>query len=253
MTMTDWTMPGLAERAAIVTGGGSGIGAAVARRLAAAGARVLAVDRDADGLAATTAGLDADRVRTLTVDIAEPGSPQRMVDTALEAFGEITTLLHIAGVIRPGFMPSMTQDDMNLQMRVNLEAPFWLTQAALPHLGPGSQVVLCASTSGFVGSAGAVIYCATKTGVLGMMRAMAAELAGRGIRVNAIAPGTTETPINDPLFAIEGWRESVLRQIPDRRIAEADDHVGAIAFLVSDLADHVHGQSIVVDGGHIAI
>lgn len=253
MPNAPWTMPGLEDRAVICTGGGSGIGAATARALVAAGSRVLLVDRDAAGLAEAAAGLDPGRAVTLTVDISDAGAPEAIVATALDAFGEITTVLNIAGVIRPGFMPTTTREDMDLQMRVNLEAPFWLTQAALPHLRPGSQVVLCASTSGFVGSAGAVIYCATKHGVIGLLRAMAAELGRQGIRVNAIAPGTTETPINDPLFAIPGWRESVLKAIPDGRIAQPEDHVGTIAFLVSDLSAHVNGHAILVDGGHIAI
>jgi NAD(P)-dependent dehydrogenase (short-subunit alcohol dehydrogenase family) len=248
-----WSMPGLENRSVIVTGGGSGIGAASARALVDAGSRVLLVDRDDSGLAKTREGLDPSRVHTLTIDIAGVEAPQRIVDAALKAYGEITTVLNIAGVIAPAFIPDATREQMKFQFGVNLEAPFWLTQAALPHLKRGSQVILCASTAGFVGSAGGVLYCAAKTGVIGMMRAMAAELAGQGIRVNAIAPGTTDTPINDPLFAIPGWREHVLKAIPDRRIAIAEDHVGAVAFLVSDLSDHVHGHAVVIDGGHIAI
>ncbi len=114
------------------------------------------------------------------------------------------------------------------------------------------MIVFCGSTSSYVGSAMGVVYCATKAGVIGMMKAMAVELAPRGIRVNAISPGTTATPINDPIFSIPGFLEEAVKSNPDGRIAVAHEHVGAIAYLISDLAKHVHGQDIVIDGGHIA-
>lgn len=249
-----WTLPGLDQRAIIVTGGASGIGAAAARALGDAGARLLLVDRDEPGLAAVAAELAGERTATLAVDLLDRAAPQRIVEAALEAFGEITTVLNIAGVIVPSYLPDVTREQWDLQLGVNLEAPYWLTLAAMPHLvRSGGQVIFCASTSAHVGSAGAVAYCATKAGVIGMTKAMAAELAPQGVRVNAISPGTTVTPINDEIFALDGFLEKVLARNPDRRIAQAHEHVGAIAYLISDLARHVHGQDIVIDGGQIAV
>jgi NAD(P)-dependent dehydrogenase (short-subunit alcohol dehydrogenase family) len=249
-----WTMPGLDRRTVVLTGAGSGIGAATARVLGAAGARLLLVDRDPAGLAAVAAELDGDRTVTLVADLRDGEAPERIVAAAIDAFGEITTLLHIAGVFAPNWLPEASQEEWDAQLRVNVEAPYWLTRAAAPHLvETGGQVVFCGSTSAHVGSAGAVIYCTSKFAVLGMTKAMAAELAPQGVRVNAISPGTTATPINDELFAMGGFVEKTVERNPDRRIAQAHEHVGAIAYLISDLAQHVHGQDIVVDGGHIAV
>lgn len=249
-----WTLPGLDRRTVVLTGAASGIGAATARALGDAGARLLLVDRDADGLAAVAGELDATRTATLVADLLDRAAPQRIVDAALDAFDEITTLLNIAGVIAPNYLPDVTYEQWDLQVKVNLEAPYWLTRAAAPHLiEAGGQVVFCGSTSSHVGSAGGIAYCATKAGVLGMTKAMAAELAPQGVRVNAVSPGTTATPINDEIFAMDGFRDKVLARNPDGRIAQAHEHVGAIAYLISDLARHVHGQDIVVDGGHIAV
>lgn len=250
-----WTMPGLDRRTIVVTGAARGIGAATARALADAGARLLLVDRDEAGLAEVAQELDgADRVATHATDLRDRGAPQGIVDAALAAFGEITTVLHIAGVFAPNFLPDATRDEWEAQMTVNVEVPYWLTRAAMPHLiATGGQVVFCGSTSAYVGSAGAVGYVTSKFAVRGMTKAMAAELAPQGVRVNSISPGTTATPINDELFAMDGFIDQVLARNPDGRIAQAHEHVGAIAYLISDLAQHVHGQDIVVDGGHIAI
>lgn len=249
-----WTLPGLAERTIVLTGAASGIGAAAARAFGDAGARMLLVDRDAEGLAGVAGALDGERTATLKADLLDREAPEQIVAAALGAFGEITTLLHIAGVFAPSYLPDATRSEWDAQMGVNVEAPYWLTRAAAPHLAKTSgQVVFCGSTSAYVGSAGAVAYCTTKFAVRGMMKAMAAELAPQGVRVNGISPGTTVTPINDELFAMEGLVDAVLARNPDGRIAQAHEHVGAIAYLISDLSQHVVGHDIVIDGGHIAI
>ncbi|MDV3124129.1 SDR family oxidoreductase [Mycobacterium sp. 21AC1] len=248
-----WTMPGLNRRTIVVTGAGSGIGAATARALKAAGARVLAVDRDADGLRATAESAEAG-LETLAVDLIDPKSPQQIVSTALDAFGSLTTLVHIAGVSRWSPMADVTREDLEFHVGVNVYAPFFLTQAALPHLRDShGQVVFCgSSTSAYRGAAGAVGYDVSKHAVLGMMRALATELAPQGVRVNAISPGTTVSPINDSLFEREGWVENTIPKIPDGRFAQPHEHVGAIAYLISDLAKHVYGHDIVIDGGRLS-
>ncbi|MGV9796686.1 SDR family NAD(P)-dependent oxidoreductase [Mycobacterium sp. NPDC003449] len=248
-----WTMPGLDRRTIVVTGAGSGIGAAAARGLSAAGARVLGIDRDESGLRATAESAAAG-MRTLVVDLLDPASPQRVVSTALEAFGELSTVVHIAGVSRWGSMLDVTREDLEFQTGVNVYAPFFLTQAAVPHLREThGQVVFCgSSTSAYRGAAGAVGYDVSKHAVLGLMRALTAELAPQGIRVNSISPGTTISPINDSLFEREGWVEKTIQKIPDGRFAQPHEHVGAIAYLISDLATHVHGHDIVVDGGRLS-
>ncbi len=130
-----WTMPGLDRRTAIITGAASGIGAAAARGLVAAGARVVLVDRDAEGLSAVAAGLDGDRAVSVVADLADRAAHQRIVAAALDAFGGLTTVLHIAGVIVPNAIGDVTHDELDLQMRVNLGAPFWLSPGRRPASG----------------------------------------------------------------------------------------------------------------------
>lgn len=250
-----WTLPGLDQRTVILTGAGSGIGAAAARALTSAGPRVLAVDRDAAGLEATKESLDNDRLVTLVADLLEPDAPQQIVAAAIEAFGQFTTIVSLAGVSRWNYIPDVTREHFEFQIAVNVYAPFFLVQAALPHLQEhgGGQIVLCNSvTSAYLGSAGAVGYTTSKHASLGLMRALAVELAPRGIRVNAISPGTTLSPINDSLFARDGMAATLAKKNPDGRIAEPHEHVGAIGYLISDLAKHVYGHDLAIDGGRMA-
>lgn len=250
--MLGWTMPGLSERTVIVTGGGSGIGAATVRALSAAGARVLAVDRDAAGLAEVRAG--GENIVTLEADLLSDDAPERIVDAALDAFGRITSLVHIAGVGIWADLDDIDRKHLDTLFGVNVYAPILLTRAAAPHLErTNGQVVFCGSSiSAYLGSAGGLGYTATKHAVLGVMRSCVAELGPRGVRVNAVSPGTTVSPINDELFRIPGWLDAVISKNPDGRIAMPHEHAGAVAFLLSDLAKHVHGVDIRVDGGRLA-
>lgn len=249
-----WTMPGLENRTAIVTGAASGIGLAATRALSAAGTRVLAVDRDSTGLDELRGSLEHDRVHTHVADLLDPTAPQAVIDRAIDTLGELTSLVHLAGLCAPNYLPDIDREHLDRQFGVNVYAPIFLTQAAAPHLAKnGGQVVFCgSSTSAYIGSAGGLAYTATKHAALGVMKSCAVELAPQGIRVNAVSPGTTVTPINSPLFSMEGWVDSVVAKNPDGRIAEPHEHVGAIAYLLSDLAKHVHGTDIRIDGGRLA-
>jgi NAD(P)-dependent dehydrogenase (short-subunit alcohol dehydrogenase family) len=252
--LVGWTLPGLDQRTVILTGAGSGIGAAAARALTSAGARVLGVDRDAAGLEATTESLDNDRMVTFVADLTEPAAPRQIVSAAIEAFGQFTTIVSLAGVSRWSFIPDVTREHFEFQIGVNVYAPFFLVQAALPQLREnGGQIVLCNSvTSAYLGSAGAIGYTTSKHAALGLMRVLAVELAPLGIRVNSISPGTTLSPINDSLFAVDGMAPMLAKKNPDGRIAEPHEHVGAIGYLISDLAKHVYGHDLAIDGGRMA-
>jgi NAD(P)-dependent dehydrogenase (short-subunit alcohol dehydrogenase family) len=182
-----WTLPGLDRRSIVVTGAGSGIGAATARALAAAGARVLGVDRDEAGLRETRRSSPS--VSTFVADLLDAEAPQQIVVAALETFGELTTVVNIAGVSQWCGVPEVTREHLEFHVAINVYAPFFLTQAALPHLlEAGGQVVFCgSSTSAYRGAAGAVGYDLSKHAVLGMMRALAAEFAPQGVRVNRLS------------------------------------------------------------------
>lgn len=254
--LLDWTLPGLERRSIILTGAGSGIGAAAARALAAAGANVFATDRDAEGLAATAASIPTGRVETLAIDLLAEGAPAVIVESAHEAFGAVTSIVNMAGAFRVAPVAEVTREQLDFLLAVNVYAPLALVQAAIPRLAEAApaQIVLCgSSTSAYRGTAGALAYITSKHALLGLMRALAVELAPQGIRVNSISPGTTVSPINHELFAREGWAESVAQKNPNGRIAEPHEHVGAIGYLLSDLAKHVFGQDIAIDGGRLAM
>lgn len=236
---------------AVVTGAGSGIGAASAVALAARGARVVLVDRDETGLAATAAHLPASRA--LALDVTEADGPARIVREALEAFGSLDVLVHAAGIYEPLPYAETPLESLDRQWRVNARAPFALTQAALPHLRGGGRVVFVSSIAGRVGFPDSTAYCATKGAVELLTRALALELAAEGVRVNAVAPGTTRTGMTARTFAASpGLEESLAGQTPARRIADPEEIAAAVAFLASDEASYVHGATLVVDGGWTA-
>ena len=252
-------MPGLIDlsgRGADVTGAGSGLGAAIAGGLAGAGAGVLLVDRDAAGLERTAARIsaaDGGSCRLLALDVTDEGAEARIVAEAVAAFGSLKILVPAAGIHHLAPFGEYPAEAFDRQWRINVRAPFLLAQAALPHLCPGGSIIFIASIAGAVGFPNLSGYTATKGAIWGLTRALAGELAGQGVRVNAIAPGTFNTPINDEMLSDATLRQAVIGAIPAGRLGEPEDIVLPALFLASDGARHVHGVILTVDGGFTAM
>jgi NAD(P)-dependent dehydrogenase (short-subunit alcohol dehydrogenase family) len=237
-------------KVAIVTGASSGIGFAVAEAMSEAGAKVVLVGRDAERLRRCAAGCGETHV--VQVDLVADDAPARIVSEALSAFGAIDSIVHSAGIFVPAPLAEAPLDDFDLQWKVNVRAPYALTQAALPHLGRDSSVTFVSSIAGQVAFPNSGAYCATKGAVEQLTKALAVELAPQGVRVNAIAPGNIRTPMNEELLKSKDYEQMYLDGTPYGRVGVVDDIAPLAVFLASDAARYIHGESILVDGGWAA-
>lgn len=243
----------LAGRVALVTGASSGIGAAVARALAHAGASVAANGRDAERLASALADVPGGRRLLVPGDLTESDMPAKVVRTCVDQLGRIDVIVHAAGVFDAEPLERATMECFDRQFAINVRAGYALVLAAVPHLDEGGSILLVSSMCGRVGFPHAAAYCATKGAIELLTKALALELAPRGVRVNAIAPGIIRTELNRA--AIDGsseYRDWLLGQIPARRIGSVEDVAPLAVFLASDAARYVHGASLLVDGGWAA-
>jgi NAD(P)-dependent dehydrogenase (short-subunit alcohol dehydrogenase family) len=247
---------GLSGTAIIVTGAGSGIGAATARLLGAAGVSVVLVGRREEALAAqadliTKAGGDAFCV---PADLAEPDSPRRIAAAGRERYGRIDGLVNNAAVVRHRPIAEWTTGGFDEHFATNVRAPYFLIQAALPDLlvSPVKAVVNISSSSGALQLTGQSVYGTTKAALDYLTKTLAGELAPSGVRVNCIAPGPIDTPIHatwaDDLDEAYRW---LAEQVPLGRIGAADEVARWIALLLSPVASFLTGAVIPLDGGQV--
>lgn len=238
-----------AGRQALVTGGGSGIGAAVCRIFAAGGAAVTVLDRNAEGAAAVAAEVGG---RAVTADVRDPDAVTAAVNDAAEAMGGLTDLINNAGIGTAKPLLEYTDKEFALLIGVNLTGTFHGIRAAGPIMlaaGRGS-IVNNASLTGIRPTRGEGPYSAAKAGVLALTQSAAMELAP-AVRVNAVAPGMIHTPLTDLVVSNDEWRSAAEAGTPAGRIGTAEEVAEVIAFLASDAASYVTGQTIVVDGGSV--
>ncbi len=245
----------LTGRRALVTGGSRGLGQAIAVALARMGAEVCVTSRDTAALEETLAQLAATGVpgRGLALDVRDTAQIRDAIGT-LDADWPLDILVNNAGF--ENVAPSLEVDDAiwDAILDTNLKGSFFASQAAARGMagrGGGAIVNLCSLTS-YVGIPTAVPYGASKSGLLGMTRALSAEWAAHGIRVNAVAPGYFRTQMTEGFYADDAWASGMLGKIPQRRFGTMEDIGGAVVFLVSDAAAYVTGQCLAIDGGYLA-
>ncbi len=249
----------LKGRRALITGGASGIGRAIAELFAREGAAVAVVDLNAAGQATadaiTAAGGHALFVRA---DVTRMEDCRRAVDETLQAFGGLDVLVNCAGIIRRASVLGTTEEEWDRVMAVNVKSVFLMSKCAIPAMArAGGGVILnIGSGWGLKGGRDAVAYCASKGAVVNMTRAMALDHAGQGIRVNCICPGDTDTPMlreeARQLGQAEGQFLASSAERPLRRLGTPEEIAQAALYLASDAATFVTGTSLVVDGGGLA-
>ena len=241
---------GLRDRVAIVTGASRGIGRAVAKRLAEAGAAVVAAARGdhADGVAADIRAAGG-RAVGVGVDVTEPRLVEAMVRTALDEYGRIDVLVNNAGIVRDRLALRMTPADWDAVVATNLTAAFACARAVLRPMirQRGGRIINVGSVVGRMGNAGQANYAASKAGLEGFSRSLAREVASRGVTVNVVAPGMIDTDMTAGLD--ESAQAALLAQIPMGRLGTTDDVAGAVCFLASDEAAYVTGHVLAVNGG----
>ncbi len=239
-------------KAVLITGAGSGIGRATARRLASEGARVLAGDVSADGLAGTCDGFDT--ITTTHCDVSDEASVAAFVAKGVEDFGGIDIVINLAGVLHFENTHEVTLADWQRLIDVNLTGTFLVCRAALPHLVEhGGVIINTGSTAAHIGQPWSAAYAATKGAITAMTRALAIEYGRRGVRVNSVSPGAIETPIMEAFRFPEGADKSLLpRTMPLGDYGKPEDAAATIAFLASDEAHYINGADLRVDGATTA-
>jgi NAD(P)-dependent dehydrogenase (short-subunit alcohol dehydrogenase family) len=232
----------VADKVVLVTGAGSGIGKATAELFAAEGAHVVGVDLTGDG------------VDLLKGDVSDPDSVKEFVGAAIDKHGGIDVVANVAGIVRFSHVETTTLQDWNQHLAVNLTGPFLVSQAALPTLiERKGSICNVASIAGLKGQAYTAAYCATKGGLVLLTKSMALELAGRGVRVNAVCPSSVMTPL------VHGVAETMPRDIEPDLLARLrnvmpewvtpEEIAESIAYLSSHAARNITGTTLLIDGG----
>ncbi len=246
-------MSQLTNQIAVVTGAGRGIGRAIALKFAAEGADVVCVSRTAENSEKVASEIRAlgRKAWAHAVDVADAAAVSATAEKILGETGKVDILVNNAGVTRDGLLMRMSDADWDAVLDTNLKGAFLVTKAfsrAMIKARTG-RIINVSSVIGLIGNAGQCNYAASKAGLIGFTQSVAKELAGRGITVNAIAPGFIETDMTSELKA--EMREAILKQIPLGTFGQAEDIAGAALYLAGPAGRYVTGQVLTVDGGMV--
>jgi 3-oxoacyl-[acyl-carrier protein] reductase len=243
---------GLSGRTAVVTGGVRGIGRAISLELARNGANVMIADlttgEPAEATAAEVRALGVN-CSTCEVNVRNSADLERMVDETVSLHGSLDILVNNAGMTDDGLVLRMSEESWDRVIEVNLRGTFLATKLALRHMSRArwGRVISLASVVGIIGNAGQANYAAAKGGIMSFTRSVAKEVAKRGVTVNAVAPGFVDTEMTAKLN--DAQKEAILQQIPIGRMAQPEEIAPLVAFLASDAAAYITGQTINFDGG----
>lgn len=246
------------DRTAVITGAASGIGRGSSLALSRAGAKVVLVDRDEDGVRETRSLVGTGKAYVIDADLLEPGAENAIVDESVEQFGAVDILVNCAGAFPTRAALEMSAQEWDGVLNLNLRAPFLLSQAVARQMvsaGKPGSIINIASTAGAVARPGVAHYCASKAALIMLTKVLAIEWAEHDIRVNAVAPGLVETPgVKASLTTEEDESEhkQKLAKIPMSRPGEPREIAEAVVFLASDTSSFVTGHTLFVDGGYSA-
>jgi meso-butanediol dehydrogenase/(S,S)-butanediol dehydrogenase/diacetyl reductase len=243
----------LSKKVAIITGGGSGIGKAIAAAFVREGAKVVIAGRDGKKLEQAAAEIDGECLAVST-DVSKTSDVQKLLDAALGKFQRINVLVNNAAVLLPGTAESISEDHFDQTFNINVRGLWLLSRAALPHMrkSGGGSIINIGSVLSMLGARSRVAYSASKGAVLAMTRAMALDHAAENIRVNCICPGIVETELVAKFNTDETVRRQRLAMHPVGRFGQPEDVAGLAVFLASDESAWITGTAQTVDGGYSA-
>ena len=240
-------------KVAVVTGAARGIGRTIAEKLAREGADVAICDLQVEWLAETAAAVQAlgRKVLPVAVDVGDGEAVNACIAEVVKVFGKVDIMVNNAGITKDTLLVRMSEDDWDAVLRVNLKGTFLFSRAVskLMMKQRSGAIVNIASVIGLIGNAGQCNYAASKAGVIALTKSTAKELASRGVRVNAVAPGFISSKMTDALS--QEVRDQMMANIPQGRFGQPEDIAQAVAFLASDEASYVTGQVLSVNGGMV--
>lgn len=242
------------DKIAVVTGAGRGIGLAIAKELAAGGARVAIVSRTEANSSKAAEEINtacADSARPYSLDVSDGAACLAIGKQIVADFGKVDILVNNAGVTRDGLCMRMSDEDWDTVLDTNLKGAFNMIKALQRSIlkQPDARIINISSVIGLIGNPGQVNYSASKAGLIGLTKALAREFSGRGVTVNAIAPGFIVTDMTDGLT--EDMKSGILDRVPLKKLGEVDDVAAAVGFLASPRARYITGQVLAVDGGMV--
>jgi len=239
------------NKVALVTGASRGIGAAIAKRLATDGFRIVVnyAGNTAKAEEVVSSIVDAGgEAIAVQADVADAEQVKALLKTTLDTYGQLDCVVNNAGITRDGLLMRMKEADFDAVLNTNLKGAFLVTQAATrPLLKSSGRIINIASVVGITGNPGQANYVAAKAGLIGFTKSVARELASKGVTANAICPGFIETDMTDELT--ETQRNQTLDQIPLKRFGQTEDIASLVSFIASDNARYITGQTLAVDGG----
>ena len=241
----------LQNKVALVTGGAQGIGKTISEELVRNGAHVVLGDVNLEGAQATAEAINnsGGSASAVKIDVSNPAEVKQVFDSIMKDKKPVDILINNAGITRDGLMIRMKEVDWDIVLNINLKGSFLCSQQAAKQMmkQKSGAIVNIASIVGVMGNFGQVNYSASKAGVIGLTKTLAREVASRGIRVNAVAPGFIDTEMTRVLD--ESVRQSLIEQIPMAKLGLPEDVARCVAFLVSDRSSYITGQVINVNGG----